>query len=64
MLEDKKRFELQIEARDKELAEERKAIKSEQVDNIFFNLLMLFNDQKSTILKDNNHFEELWGSIF
>ncbi|WP_270790694.1 putative phage abortive infection protein, partial [Enterococcus casseliflavus] len=52
------------EARDKELEEERKARKSEQVDNTFFNLLLLFNDQKNTLLKDKNHFEELRGSIF
>lgn len=64
LAEDKKRFELQIEARDKELEEERKARKSEQVDNTFFNLLLLFNDQKNTLLKDKNHFEELRGSIF
>lgn len=64
LAEDKKRFELQILARDKELEEERKAIKSEQVDNTFFNLLLLFNDQKNTLLKDNNHFEELRESIF
>lgn len=64
LAEDKKRFELQILARDKELEEERKARKSEQVDNTFFNLLLLFNDQKNTLLKDNNHFEELRESIF
>lgn len=42
LAEDKKRFELQILARDKELEEERKARKSEQVDNTFFNLLLLW----------------------
>lgn len=62
--EDKKRFELQIEARGNELAEEKKARRSEQVDNTFFNLLLLFNDQKSTLLKDNNYFDELRKSIF
>ena len=51
LAEDKKRFELQNLARDKELEEERKARKSEQVDNTFFNLLLLFNDQKNTLLK-------------
>ncbi|WP_144772009.1 putative phage abortive infection protein [Enterococcus casseliflavus] len=61
---EKKRFKQESKDRDNELAEERKARKSEQVDNTFFNLLMLFNDQKNTLLKDNNHFEELRKSIF
>jgi len=61
---EKKRFKQESTARDNELAEERKARKSEQVDNTFFNLLMLFNDQKNTLLKDNNHFEELQVSIY
>ncbi|MFS1088317.1 putative phage abortive infection protein [Enterococcus casseliflavus] len=54
---EKKRF-------DKELSEEKKARRSEQVDNTFFNLLLLFNDQKNTLLKDNNHFEKLSGNIY
>ncbi len=61
---EKKRFKQESTARDNELAEEKAARKSEQVDNTFFNLLLLFNDQKNTLLKDNNHFEELRGSIF
>lgn len=54
---EKKRF-------DKELSEEKKARRSEQVDNTFFNLLLLFNDQKNTLLKANNYFEELSGSFY
>lgn len=61
---EKKRFKQESTARDNELAEEKAARKSEQVDNTFFNLLLLFNDQKNTLLKDKNHFEELRGSIF
>lgn len=54
---EKKRF-------DKELSEEKKARRSEQVDNTFFNLLLLFNDQKNTLLKDNNHFEKISRSVY
>lgn len=61
---EKEHFDKETKAKNKELEEERKARKSEQVDNTFFNLLLLFNDQKKTLLKDNNHFEELRGSIF
>lgn len=61
---EKKRFKKESTSRDKELEEEKKARKSEQVDNTFFNLLLLFNDQKNTLLKDINHFEKLINSIY
>lgn len=61
---EKKKFKLESASRDKELLEEKKSRKYEQVDNTFFNLLLLFNDQKNTIMKDINPFEELRRNIY
>lgn len=54
---EKKKFEKENASRDNELSEEKKARKSEQVDNTFFNLLNLFVSQQNDIIlgKDSEH---------
>ena len=49
---EKKRFKYENIARDSELADEKAARKSEQVDNTFFNLLNLFISQQNYLISE------------
>lgn len=65
---EKKKFEKEKASRDNELLEEKKARKSEQVDNTFFNLLNLFISQQNLLIsetsEDKNIFEEMLDIIW
>lgn len=60
---EKKRFKKESASRDKELEEEKKLRKSDQVDNTFFNLLNLFISQQNYLISEKNPDRDLFEDM-